>query len=73
MPRHYGSFLIRCWRLESGERRIEIEHIPTGGRTRVTSVEAALQWISAQLGDPMSDALGRRPAEPRTEDRRTDG
>ncbi len=58
MPRHYGSFLVRCWRLNSGERRIEIEHIASGARARVSSAAAALEWIGTQ-----TDSLTDRPAE----------
>ena len=38
MTRAYGAFLIRYWRLRGAERRIEIEHIQSGGRTRVRSL-----------------------------------
>lgn len=57
MPRYYGSFLVRCWRLGSGERRINIEHIASGARVRVTSIAAALKWVGAQVGDPLIDRL----------------
>ncbi len=68
MPRHYGSFLVRCWRLSSGHRRIEIEHIASGARARVSSIAAALEWIGTQTGDPLTDrsgeaALGDRSAQ----------
>jgi hypothetical protein len=53
VPRYYGSFLVRCWRLGSGERRIDIEHIASGARVRVTSIAAALKWIGGQVGDPL--------------------
>lgn len=53
MPRFYGSFLVRCWRLDSGERRIDIEHIASGARVRVTSIASALKWIGGRVGDPL--------------------
>jgi hypothetical protein len=37
MARLYCSFLIRCWRLRGGERRIEMHHIQSGGRVRAAS------------------------------------
>ncbi len=51
MARHYYAFLVRCWRLDDGERRIEIAHIQSGARTRVTSIAAALAWIGARAAE----------------------
>jgi hypothetical protein len=48
MARRYGSFLIRCWALASGELRLEIEHIQSGDRTRTTSLTEGLAWIKAR-------------------------
>ncbi len=69
MPRYYGSFLIRCWRLGSGERRIDIEHVASGTRVRVTSITAALRWIGGQVGDP----LIAQPSEAGARDARLEG
>jgi hypothetical protein len=61
--------LVRCWRLDSGERRIDIEHIASGARVRVTSIAAALKWIGGRVGDPLiapaseADARGAHPGE----------
>lgn len=51
MGKRYGSFLLRCWRLTSGRYRIEIEHIQSGEKRRLSSLAAALEWIEAQVGD----------------------
>ena len=51
MVRRYCAFLVRCWRLDDGERRIEIAHIQSGARTRATSVAAALAWIGARAAE----------------------
>jgi hypothetical protein len=56
MANGYSSFLIRCWRLSGDERRIAIEHIQSGGRTRVASLAAAVDWISAHW-DAAVDSL----------------
>lgn len=45
MSRSYGSFLVRCWRLDGDEQRIEIEHIQSGERRLVTTVAEAIDWI----------------------------
>ena len=69
MPRHYGSFLVRCWRLSNGERRIEIEHIASGARARVSSIAAALEWIGTQIGDSLTDRqAGAAPGDRSAED-----
>jgi hypothetical protein len=47
MPDDYHSFLIRYWRRAGEARRLTIEHIPSGQRGVVTSLQAALIWIEA--------------------------
>ena len=54
---HYMSFLIRCWRLRGGARRIQVEHVQTGATARVPTFEAALDWLSSRWPKP-------EPAEP---------
>ena len=51
MARHYDSFVLRCWRLGGDEWRIELEHLQSGGRTRVATLAAAHDWISALCGE----------------------
>lgn len=64
MARHYGSFLIRCWTLDGGESRVDVEHIQSGDRTQVSSLSAGLAWIEARAG--LSDRANRADAaEPR--------
>src|SRR5262245_9914145 len=46
----YSSFLIRWWRLSAGQCRIEVEHIQSGGRSRLTSPAEALAWMQAHSG-----------------------
>jgi hypothetical protein len=48
MARRYGSFLIRCWALDGGELRLEIEHIQSGDRTQTASLTDGLAWIKAR-------------------------
>lgn len=63
MATAYRSFLLRYWRLSSGERRIEIQHIQSDGRTSVPTLAAALAWISAECGDssPEPQPVAARP------------
>ena len=56
MARRYTSFVVRCWRLEAAARRIEIEHVQSGARTRVASVADALAWMEARAGRPAGGA-----------------
>jgi len=51
MARLYCSFLVRCWRVGGDERRIEVQHIQCGCRTRVASLVAAADWIDTHCGD----------------------
>ncbi len=48
MARAYASFVLRCWRLDAAERRITVEHIQSGERVVVASIEAAVEWICAR-------------------------
>ena len=45
----YSSFLIRCWLIHDpaySERPIiDVEHIQTGGHTRVTNLAEAESWM----------------------------
>ena len=49
--RLYSSFLVRCWFSEDALRGdkpvLQIEHIQSGGQTRVTSLTEAEEWILA--------------------------
>ena len=48
MATRYSSFLIRFYLLERGER-IEVEHVQTGAKTHMASLEAATAWMRAQI------------------------
>ena len=61
MARRYDSFVLRCWRLGGDERRVEVEHLQSGGRTRVTALAAAVEWISTRCGDSGARAGGSWP------------
>ena len=61
MARRYDSFVIRCWRVSDDQRRIEVEHLQSGGRTRVLALAAAVDWITTQCGDSGTRAAGARP------------
>ena len=62
MTRSYGSFLLRCWRLDADEQRIEIEHIQSHQRTRVATVAAAVEWICVRSDDSDMGADPNSPA-----------
>jgi hypothetical protein len=50
----YSSFLVRLYLLDRGER-VEIEHVQTGAKTRVASMEEATIWMREQM-PPLSRA-----------------
>lgn len=48
MVRQYCSFLVRCWSLANGERRVRVEHVQTGEVLHTVRLEEALAWIDAR-------------------------
>lgn len=54
MPVHYNSFLLRCWGL-GDQRRVEVEHVQSRERLRVTSLALALAWMKSLAGGPAGD------------------
>ena len=48
MATRYSSFLVRFYLFERGER-IEVEHVQTGAKTHMASLEAATTWMRAQI------------------------
>ena len=48
MTRQYDSFVLRCWQFGADERRIEVEHLQSGRRTRAAVLAAAVDWITTQ-------------------------
>jgi hypothetical protein len=66
----YASFLIRCWRFDSGTERIKVEHIQSGDNVQLSSLDDAIAWLAAILdaGDgyqrndrtPENDRAGRQ-------------
>jgi hypothetical protein len=58
MTRQHNSFLLRCWTLRDGQERIEIEHIQSGERTRLSSLAAVMEWIGARSSaDQVEDGV----------------
>lgn len=57
MVRHYSSFLVRCWHLASGERRVRVEHVQTGEVLHATTLEDAFAWMDARVGADTPDLL----------------
>jgi hypothetical protein len=58
MARRYSSFVLRCWLLESGERRITIEHIQSRERFESATIAEALVWMDARSGSSSADGAG---------------
>lgn len=57
MARNHHSYLVRCWEIGTGSQRIEIEHIQSGNRTVVGSLEAAIVWLKADPDRRVSEAI----------------
>jgi hypothetical protein len=50
MTRRYDSFVLRRWQC-GGERRVDVEHVQSGGQIRNATVTAAVGWISDRCGE----------------------
>jgi len=48
VPRQFNSFLIRWWRGDENER-LEIEHVQSGRKLLVSSIEDAAAWLDEQM------------------------
>ena len=55
MVRQYCSFLVRCWHLADGQRRVRVEHVQTGEVLHAATLEAALAWMDAWVIRPTPD------------------
>lgn len=64
MAHDYQSFLLRCWLLGDGSQRIAIEHVQSGERALVATLDAARAWLHDCLDAPptsppdMADGAG---------------
>ena len=59
--KRYASFVLRCWRLETDEHRIEVEHVQSGARTRVQSLAEAMDWIDGNCPSPAVTSTPNTP------------
>jgi hypothetical protein len=66
MAHDYQSFLVRCWQLGDGTKRIAVEHVQSGERTLVASLDAATAWLSACVAgaSPGAAPATDEPASP---------
>lgn len=56
----YSSFLIRCWGLSNGKRRIKVQHVQSGEWTRTASLSEAVSWMELHCAAPVRRARGGR-------------
>lgn len=47
----YSSFLIRCWGLSEGKRRIKVQHVQSGEWTQVPTFVAAFDWMDKHCAE----------------------
>lgn len=66
MVRRYSAFMLRVWRRDDGSERIEIEHIQAGTRAVVTSIAAAVTWLSDHTASTDRSGRARAGPEPAT-------
>ncbi len=58
MARRYSSFVLRCWLLDGGERRITVEHIQSRARFESATIAEALVWMDARSGNSSAQKAG---------------
>jgi len=46
--------------LATGALRVEIEHIPTGGRVVVSSFALAVEWMQERSNEVLGESVARR-------------
>jgi len=56
----YSSFLIRCWGLSDGKRRIKVQHVQSGEWTRTGSFVEAIHWMEMHCAAPVWRAKGEK-------------
>jgi hypothetical protein len=58
--KYYSSFLIRCWLIEDAQHTekkiIGVEHIQSGGQTRVATLTEAEEWMFEACRNTPSEA-----------------
>ncbi len=64
MARSYGSFIVRYWLLDGNQERIEIEHMQTGDRVRVASLDEGVAWMAARVRRPANRGSRAPPDNP---------
>ncbi len=47
MTTHYASYLVRSWRAPDGARRVVVEHVQSGERAAVPTLDAVVERIVA--------------------------
>jgi hypothetical protein len=60
MTSHYASYLVRSWRTQDGVRRVVVEHVQSGARASVPTLDAMVERIAAWEVTPPEKAT-RRP------------
>jgi hypothetical protein len=59
--RRYDSFVVRCWHLDGGRERIEVEHLQSGGHTRLDHLAALTAWICTQCDESVAPTTEPAP------------
>ena len=60
MAARYASYLVRSWRTPDGARRVVVEHVQSGARAAVPTLDAMVECIAAWEATPPEPA-GQRP------------
>lgn len=61
MRKLYGTFLIRCWRMDA-EERFEIQHIQSGESVVVPALADIADWIRTHAGSTPTTPVAPPPS-----------
>lgn len=50
MNTRYSTYILRCWHLPDGARRIAIQHVQSGHSASVATLAAAVDWLDQHVG-----------------------
>lgn len=63
MSRRYDSFVLRRWQCD-GDRRMNVEHLQSGGCLHNATLTAAVGWIGERCGDRDNQGVVRERVGP---------
>jgi hypothetical protein len=64
----HASFILRMWQGSVGDQRLEIEHVQTGSRARLSSLGVLPAWLASHANAAPGGVSSDEPEEKRVRD-----